>query len=164
MQINPISNYPRGTLYDLLADAYSGEKLLVESYRDDWKEFDDFVFDNMAFMNDNGFVSEENKKPIGFMTWDPKGLPGFMRIGHNCIRKKFQGMGKGREQLLSGLGMIRSFMPKEIRVSTGNTDFFLPARRMYESVGFTRKSIVSVENYPVPEIVEYRLMPDELHK
>jgi len=59
----------------MLFDAYSASAELVSLYKKDWQEFDAFVFENLHFMNDNGFVSIEDGFPVGFMSWDPRQLP-----------------------------------------------------------------------------------------
>ena len=50
---------------------------------------------------------------------------------------------------------IRLLKPQEILVSTGDTPFFLPARRMYLSAGFVRQA------FPLPGdrpgLVAYRI-------
>lgn len=104
-----------------------------------------------------GFVSLDEKDIIGFMSWDPRKLPVSVEIGHNCIIRCFQGRGKGREQLLFGLGIIKNLKPSKIIVKTGNIDFFKPAQKMYASVGFKMRSITTKEDILVPEVIEYEL-------
>jgi hypothetical protein len=50
-------------------------------------------------MNGNGFISVEDSKPIGFFSWDPKQLPDYVQIDHNCIIYEYKDLGKGKEQL-----------------------------------------------------------------
>ena len=157
METNPIDSFPPGILYEMLADAYSGAPELVGYYENEWRDFDGFVFGNPDLLKSHGFISTKNGEPVGFMTWDPRGLPGYVRIGHNCIIAKRQGRGLGGRQLSNGLKMIGALGPKAVRVTTGNTPFFLPARKMYESAGFARVSVLGLEDYIVPEIVEYEL-------
>ena len=141
----------------MLYDAYSASADLVSRYKKDWQEFDTFVFENPDFMNDNGFVSLENKSPVGFMSWDPRQLPDFIEIGHNCIITMYKGTGKGKAQLLYGLECMKQLHPKKIIVRTGNIPFFLPAQRMYESAGFIQKKVSKRYDNSGMEIIEYEL-------
>jgi len=50
---------------------------------------------------------------------------------------------------------ILTAQPAKIVVSTGNTAFFLPARKMYEAVGFIAESEYKQDHVMAPEMVEY---------
>ncbi len=139
----------------MLMDAYQASFELVERFKKSWQEFDDFVFGNLGIMDKNGFVMTKQGRPIGFSSWDPRQLPESIEIGHNCIIKEFQGSGLGKMQLGETLRQIKQRSPKQIFVKTGNTPFFLPARRMYESSGFEIVAVSKRDDSAVPEVVEY---------
>ena len=142
----------------MLLDAYSKSKELTKYFRNSWREFDSFIFDNLSFMDDCGFVSLDNGNIIGFMSWDPRNMPISVEIGHNCIAENFKGRGKGLEQLRLGLETIVNLKPSKIVVKTGNIEFFKPAQKMYTSVGFIMKSICVKKDSLVLEVVEYELL------
>lgn len=129
--------FPQGTLFELLLDAYGSEKLLVETEKDAWKAFDTFVFTHKELMAGCGFVTVSGSDTVGFISWDPRGLPARVCLGHNCVRAVLQHQGAGGGQLAEACRRIRLLNPASIEVRTGNTPFFLPARRMYESAGLS---------------------------
>lgn len=159
MQTSSFGAYPRGTLCALLLDAYSVSEDYVNAHAKDWKEFDDFVYDNLSFMYKYGFISVQDGQPVGLFSFDPRLLPNQVRIGHNCIISAYKGQGRGKEQLKAGLAMIKSLTPREIVVSTGCNQLFLPARKMYEAVGFIELKRMPHSDPLAPELVEYVLMP-----
>jgi ribosomal protein S18 acetylase RimI-like enzyme len=159
MQTSSFATYPRGTLYAMLLDAYSVSEDYVNAHSNDWKEFDDFVYDNLSFMYKYGFISIQDGQPAGFFSFDPRPLPNQAIVGYNCIITACKGQGRGKEQLKTGIAMIKSLSPREIVVSTGCNNLFLPARKMYESVGFTESRRMPYSDPLVPELVEYILIP-----
>lgn len=108
-------------------------------------------------MDKNGFVTTISGKPIGFSSWDPRKLPVSIEIGHNCIVREFQGKGIGTFQLRETMKRIMETNPQMIFVKTGANQYFLPARRMYDSSGFVMVSKINHDDYAVPETVEYIL-------
>ncbi len=141
----------------MLMDAYSQVQEIVDRHKTDWQEFDNFVFDNLSFMDKCGFVSVENDEPIGFVSWDPRKLPESIEIGHNCIIGRFKGEGHGSRQLGHALKIMTERKPCRIIVKTGNSDFFAPARKMYLSAGFEVERIIKSDDPSVPEVVEFSL-------
>ncbi len=157
METRRFSKYGGGILYKLLVDAYSEAPELIERYPEEWKSFDSFVYDNLSFMDECGFITIEDDQVIGFMSWDPRSLPDSVEIGHNCIVSAHQGFGKGREQLLLGIDKIKNLKPKRIIAKTGHIDFFIPAQRMYLSAGFKYKKSIKQDDDLVTEVIEYEL-------
>jgi ribosomal protein S18 acetylase RimI-like enzyme len=158
MKTTKFSEHQPGILCRMLFDAYSGDPGIVARYKKDWEEFDSFVFDNLVIMDRNGFVSVDGLEPVGFVSWDPRKLPESLEIGHNCILTRHKGQGKGKKQLQLALGQIQLRNPKKVIVKTGNTPFFLAARKMYESAGFCIERIVAADDPSVPEVVEYVML------
>jgi len=147
----------RGTLVRLLLNSYGKEEQLVARYQNDWHEFDSFVFTNLFIMNRCGFVTVEQNEPIGFISWDPRLLPDSVEMGHNCIIPGYQNVGKGKEQLLHGLQQIELLNPAKVVVKTGHSSFFLPARKMYESVGFSVVRKLQQDDPVVSTVIEYEM-------
>lgn len=141
----------------MLMDAYSQAHEIVEVHKSDWLEFDNFVYDNLGFMDKCGFVTVLEKLPIGFVSWDPRKLPESMEIGHNCIIGKHKGYGHGSWQIKKALEIMAEKKPSRILVKTGNTDFFESARKMYLSAGFITTDVCKTDNLSVPEVVEFSL-------
>jgi hypothetical protein len=157
MEQRRFSDYERGAPSALLADAYSGSPELVERYAGEWDAFDSFLYANLAVMDRCGFISVEDGRPIGFISWDPRNLPATVEIGHNCIVRAQQGLGKGRVQLLIGIDRMRGLNPERILVRTGTGPFFLPARKMYLAAGFRPVRTIDRGEGVVPAVIDYEL-------
>jgi hypothetical protein len=63
-------------------------------------------------MDSCGFITIDDDKPIGFLSWDLKNLLKFVVIGHNCNILAHQGLGKGSCQLMFGVKRIMLKNPK----------------------------------------------------
>ena len=135
IEFRSIPDYPRGTLYDILTDAYSFDERNRRIWDADWKETDRFFYDNPKIAEKYGLMTCPDGEPIGFVTWDPRHRPEYVEIGHNGIREKHKGHGYGRLQLEEALRRIREYQGlKRIIVVTNSS---LVAPRNYESAGFT---------------------------
>ena len=129
-----ISVFPRGTLYDILADAYAYDPRNRKIWDANWQETDDFFYDHPAIADAYGPVTCLDGEPIGFVTWDPRHTPDCAEIGHNGIRQQHKGHGYGRLQLEEALRRIRAYPGlKRITVTTNSR---LIAPKNYESAGF----------------------------
>ena len=158
MKIVRFGELARGSLYELLMDAYSESRELVNRHKADWKKFDDYIYDHLQQTEATGFVTLDGKRPIGFISWDPRGMPGTIELGHNCIIKQYKGQGHGGRQLSKALEMISELRPDKVIVKTGKIDFFEPARRMYRSAGFKKRRIIHLKGEVVPEAIEFQLL------
>lgn len=144
IEFRKVSSFSRGTLFDLLADAYSFDQRCSECWDCDWQQFDDFFFNNLHIADKCGFITTLNGKAIGFVSWDPRNMPDYVEIGHNCIASKYKGNGYGRLQLRKAVRRISlNNDVKKIIVTTNG--ILKPAQRMYEGAGFklikTRKNV-----------------------
>ena len=157
MRFVRFGEHARGTLFALLLDAYAENKFLVNKHQREWKAFDDFIFDNLEFTEATGFITVEDEKPVGFISWDPRPLPEQVEIGHNCIVGDYRGRGLGGQQLGHTLKMIGELNPSRITVKTGDDPFFEPARRMYKSAGFNEKRRIFLKGQTQPGAIEYEL-------
>lgn len=135
IEFKKISQFQQGTLYRLLCAAYAYDRRYQNKDDLNWREADRFFYDNPAIADSCGFITVFEKEAIGFACWDPRNLPACAEIGHNCISSGYKGRGYGKLQLREALKRIRERGPEKIIVTT-NTDL-IPARHMYESVGFT---------------------------
>jgi ribosomal protein S18 acetylase RimI-like enzyme len=155
IEFKKVSNFNRGILLELLIDAYSFDNRYEQSCISDWQDFDNFFFDNLQIADKYGFITTLDDKPIGFVSWDPRNMPEYAIIGHNCIASKFKGNGYGKMQLQEAVNRIITNDVKKIIVTTN--DDLIPAQRMYENVGFTlckRRKIENTASF-VKEHIDY---------
>ncbi|MEK4852935.1 GNAT family N-acetyltransferase [Paenibacillus sp. FSL H7-0756] len=134
IEFSKISLFERGTLLELLQDAYSFDGRYEQSCLEDWQEFDNFFFDNLQIADKYGFMTMLHGKVIGFVSWDPRQLPQCAEIGHNCIATAHKGKGYSTLQLQEAVHRILRNEVQHILVTT-NGDL-IPAQRMYERAGF----------------------------
>ena len=138
------TDFPAGTISKLLRECYAS----VQADKNiDWKEFakvfDDFdkeIHTDKRVANCT-FITTLDGKPIGLGSFDPRQKPAYGDIGHNCILPEFQGQGFGKQQIQEILRRLRERGIAKARVSTGTGSFGSPARKMYESCGFTKTRI-----------------------
>ncbi len=134
IEFKSFSDFSKGILYKQLVDSYSFDSKWQEYFDKDWKDYDEFFYDNLQFTNNCGFVTILNGEPIGHISWDPRNLPEYVEIGHNCIASKYKGNGYGKRQLQEAVNRIRQYDGlKKIIVGTNSN---LIAPHNYESVGF----------------------------
>lgn len=131
--------FPRGTLYQQLVDAYSFNEECRKIWDTTWKEYDDFLYDNPVVAEKFSFITVLDGEPVGQISWDPRHSPDYVEIGHNCILTKCKGQGLGHAQLAEAVRRIKEYEGlKKIIVTTN--ELFIPAQRNYESVGFVKVS------------------------
>lgn len=134
LEFKKFTDFPRGTMYDILCDAYSYDARNKKIWDSNWKESDDFFYDNPEIAEKYGLVTCIDGAPIGFVTWDPRKQPDYVEIGHNGIREKYKRQGYGHKQLEEALRRIKEYEGlKRIIVCTNSN---LAAPKNYESVGF----------------------------
>lgn len=137
IEFKKTSEFPEGTLYKQLIDAYSFNEKCKETWNDMWKEHDEFFFNNLDIVDKCTFVTVLDGIPIGHISWDPRNKPDYVEIGHNCILAKYKGNGYGKLQLQEAIRRIKEYDDlKKIIVTTN--EITLPAQRNYESVGFIK--------------------------
>jgi ribosomal protein S18 acetylase RimI-like enzyme len=135
IEFKKVSDFNRGILFELLTDAYSFDCRYEQSCNSDWQVFDNFFFDNLQIADKYGFITTLNDEAIGFVSWDPRNMPEYAEIGHNCISSKHKSNGYGKIQLQEAVNRITQNDVRKIIVTTN--DDLIPAQCMYESVGFT---------------------------
>ena len=135
-----IDSVNRGDFFKMLKSAYA--EILVddakhrEQYLKDWQKFDDEVFNNPDTVGKCVRISFVDGEVVGFMSYDPRNLPDFGIVGQNCVLPEFRGQGYGREQIEEILKIFKERGAKKVIVTTGDSAFYLPARKNYESIGF----------------------------
>jgi len=134
VEFKRITEFPRGTLYDILVDAYSFDSRNRVLWDENWRESDDFFYENPQIAEKYGFITCVDGVPIGFVTWDPRNRPEYVEIGHNGIRSLYKHKGYGRMQLEEALRRIRTYEGLKRIIVTTNSQLVAP--RNYESVGF----------------------------
>ena len=129
-----ITDFPRGTLCDLLKEGYSFEQRFERDCLDQWQEFDKFFYDNPHIAEFSGFMTVLSDVAIGFVSWNPTNIPISAEIGHNCIAAKYKGNGYGKQQMQEAVRRIIAQGAKKIIVTTN--EILIPAQRTYERAGF----------------------------
>ena len=156
IEFRKITGFPRGTLSDMLADAYSSDPRWAAENSGDWKAFDDFFFDHPEIAEKYGFVTVVDGESAGFVTWDPRRRPEYEEIGYNCILCRYQRRGYGTLQLQEAVRRILPDRPKKIIVTTNAS--LVPAQKMYERVGFRKVSERPSSSFAGASI-EYEYIP-----
>ncbi len=155
IKFKKVSDFNRGILFDLLKNAYSFDCKYERICNSDWLLFDNFFFDNLQIADKCGFITTLNDEAIGFISWDPRKMPEYTEIGHNCIASNYKGCGYGKIQLQEAVNRITPNNPQKIIVTT-NRDL-IPAQRMYESIGFTICQKTIEPNTSDFELINYEL-------
>ncbi len=137
IEFKKISDFPKGTLYQQLENAYSFNAKCKINWAKMWQEYDDFFYANLDSIADKyGFITVVDGQAIGHISWDPRNIPHTVSIGHNCIISDFKGKGYGKIQLQEAIRRIKKYNVEKIIVTTN--EITLPAQKNYESVGFVK--------------------------
>lgn len=134
IEYKKVSDFKRGIVFKLLTDAYSFNSDIERECKSQWQENDNFCFDHLQIADKCCFITTLNDEAIGYASWDPRNIPEYAEIGDNCIIAKYKGNGYGKLQLQEAINRIVQNGVNRIVVTTSNC--LIPARRMYESVGF----------------------------
>jgi GNAT superfamily N-acetyltransferase len=165
IQFKDLSEFDRGILYGLLCESYAGlleaRAGYAQAYRQRWRKLDDDAFDHLGSIG-RCSVSVVEGKPIGFVSWDPRELPRFGRIGQNCIVPFHRGKGYGKTQIRKAVSILRQAGAESIVVTTANHPFFIPAQRMYVSCGFLEVGRSHTDDFGGHELIEYRYTGEAL--
>jgi len=153
IEFKKVSDFKRGIFFELLKDAYSFSCNYEQTFNSDWQVSDNFYFDNLQIADNCGFITTLNDEAIGFAFWDPRNMPEYAEIGHNCIASKHKGNGYGKIQLQEAVNRITQNDVRKIIVTT-NEDL-IPAQRMYESVGFTIYQKRKNQNPNITDFIDY---------
>ncbi len=124
-----------GLIYKALCTSYEGwDDLPI--WEAGWKQFDKDVHDYPDGIGSSGFGTLVGKDMVGFISWDPRQYPLHVIIGHNCVLPKYRNQGIGKHQITCALNKFKKVGFLRAMVSTKRDQFFIYARKMYESCGF----------------------------
>lgn len=161
LSFNPISSLKKGTLFQILYKSYKAllsDKNIInkDKYIENWKRFDKDSFNNLN-IGKCVFVTYLNNELIGLASYDPRHFPNYGIIGHNCILPKYQNQGYGKKQIEYLLEIFSKNKCKKVKVETGSFKLYLPAQKMYESLGFKEigRRYDSFRGYDVIEYEKY---------
>lgn len=118
-----------------------------------WRLEDEDIFDVPA-IGRSIIVSKIDNIIVGFCSYDPRYFPDYGIIGQNCILPKFRDKGYGKQQIEELLTIFIKAGCKKAVVTTGASDFFKPARKMYEKLGFKEINRSNSEKWG-NEVVNY---------
>ncbi len=136
----PVTPGHRGLLVELLVDSYRRLFEQNSCWADlprSFQQFDAEVFQNIETLGRCVFLTRLDEQFIGFSSFDPRQAPKTVAIGHNCVVPRFQNRGLGKAQTVETLNRLKQWSPLKVTVTTSEHPFFLSARRMYLSCGFT---------------------------
>ena len=128
-----------GTIERLLVASYAGLSMdagQLGEYRRRWRALDRQARESDPTGNGRVWITSLDGEPIGMASFNlslglEKGV-----VGQNCILPGFRGRGFGRRQVEEILRRMRELRVQTAAVTTGDADFFAPARRMYLACGF----------------------------
>lgn len=158
-EFTAIVNYPPGIISSLLRESYVALTQADLRWKEEVHQFDGYDREVFAFPNTVGaclFITVIDARPVGFASWDPRMLPKYAVIGHNCILPEFRGHGLGQLQIQTVLLRLQLLKAETVKVTTCNHPFFIPAQRMYVACGFreVRRFISNISSNEI-EIIEY---------
>jgi GNAT superfamily N-acetyltransferase len=156
-----ISRFAPGALAGMIKKSYAA---LVEecpeyweTENENWEDFDRGVFTYPESVGECAFISLLDGEPVGLASYDPRQAPQYGIVGQNCVLPEYQGRGFGKEQIAETLRRFRERGMRAARVTTSAHPFFLPARKMYESLGFREFRRFAGGPDPRYELIELRL-------
>lgn len=156
-----LCDFPRGTLFSLLARSYSewaaADPGLLAEWERGWRQYDEDVHCHPESVGQSGFVSCLGGSAVGFGSWDPRAFP-TAHVGHNCILPAFRGSGHGTVQLERITTLLRDAGFTRAVARTGDIPFFAAARRMYESRGFVAVASDAPGSAVPFRVIEYQLV------
>jgi len=161
LRFESVTQHKPGILASLLTESY-GELLssgghFWQDEKANWIKFDEDVFDNPTTVGQCVFLTCFNTDVVGFSSFDPRRAPSLGIIGHNCILPNFRGHGFGKEQVRETLRRMEIRSIKRVAVSTCEHPFFIPAQRMYLSLGFKESKRYPSDPRLGYQIIEYVL-------
>lgn len=153
-----IREFEKGTLFRLLEAAYAYDDRFEKYFNDSWRACDDFFYEHLNIADKCCFIMTVDDLPIGFVCWDPRNIPEYVEVGHNCIVPEFKGKKLGKIQLLEALERIKKNHVKRITVTTNVA--LIPAQKNYESLGFefVRKRINDTETKFSGDYIDYEMI------
>ena len=139
LEFTGFDKHERGTIPSLLQRSYA-DYFLVDpaceaGWTQAWAEYDREIFARPDTVGACGFITTVDGVAVGFAAWNPRGFPVGV-VGANCVLPEFRGNGYGTHQMQEVLRIFEREGFETVQVTTGEHDFFEPARRMYEACGW----------------------------
>jgi GNAT superfamily N-acetyltransferase len=160
LEFKPFPGHARGTILRMLKKSYVSlpgiGRDLLKKRESSWVSYDNEVFDNPETVGKSGFITYDKKTIVGFASWDPRLRPRAI-IGHNCILPAFRGKGFGKQQIVETLWRLQNLGFTSAAVSTGDSQAFIPTRKMYLSCGFHECGRSVNREFPDLGMIEYQL-------
>ncbi len=155
-----LNAHPPGTIEELASGGFSEffqyDPSREEPWWTEWRNYDRAIQERPEVAA-SGFVTRLEGTPVGMASWRPIVVHEIVRIGLNCVLPEYRGQGIGARQIREILRILRQRGVHTVKVTTGEHDFFKPARRMYKSCGFTETERREKEDEPGFRIVKYEL-------
>ncbi len=166
IEFRPLGGCPRGMLAGMLLESYRAlldgvPQPTALQLRHQWDDFDREVHEAPDTVGRCGFVTLVDSRLAGFASWDPRGWPDLVRVGHNCVRPPFQRQGLGGRQIEEMVAQCRAKGFAKAEARTGEQPFFEPARRMYVRRGFGLARRIAGVIDPAFRTLVYELMLKE---
>ncbi len=163
IEFRPLGGCPRGMLAGMLVESYRPlldglPQATALELRRQWDDFDREVHEAPDTVGRSGFVTLVGTRVAGFASWDPRGWPDVVRVGHNCVRPAFQRQGLGGRQIEEILARSRARGFAKAEARTGDEPFFEPARRMYVKHGFRQVGRLAGVLDPAHRTLVYELL------
>jgi len=134
-----IDNFKPGSIQRILKNSYAG---FIDCFPRDKEKFykqfeqeDNDAFNNPQTIGKYLFFTCLKGLAIGYCSWDERQNP-IGILGQNCILPEYQRQGYGMKQIEFIFKIFKDEKFTEIRVITGEHEFFIPAQKMYEKCGF----------------------------
>ena len=141
-----IDNFKPGLIQLILKNSYSKFTDCFpnakEIFYKQWEEEDNDAFNNPNTIGKYLFFTCLKDVPIGYCSWDEREKPVGI-IGQNCILPEYQGQGYGMKQIELIINIFKDKKFGEIRVVTGEHEFFIPAQRIYTQCGFKKRQRIN---------------------
>ncbi len=118
--------------------------------------FDRDAFEEFETMGQCVFVTKwGDGSLVGLASFDPRPGPAYGIVGQNCIHPAHRRRGIGRRQIMEIVSRFGNMGIRRAVVSTNAHPFFVPARRNYESCGFTESRRFAGGPDPRYTMIEY---------
>ena len=157
---SPLDRAP-GTIAKILegnyADLVAAEPEIWKHELEDWKRYDQEVYNNPETVGACVFLSFYNDEIVGFGSWDPRNAPHLGLIGHNCIFSEHRGKGFGSQQVREILNRLQVLGTHLVKVLTMDHPFFVPAQKNYLACGFAEARRFLWNRSPKYRVIEYAI-------
>ncbi|MBN2181833.1 MAG: GNAT family N-acetyltransferase [Sedimentisphaerales bacterium] len=155
LKFNDTSEYKSGAICSLLAESYA--EIIDQKLKEQFLQFDREVFEKPETVGACTFIAALGADVIGMASYDPRRAPELGIIGHNCILPKYRRKGYGRQQILEIIRRLKAIGVRLVAVSTSEHSFFMPARKMYLSCGFSELEKRQKNPHDVYERIYYEI-------